>query len=162
MDKPNLHKSINYFKVMGINNVKIIFFIPFVFLLSACDKGMGIYFKVQARNDLNENVTLTYGQNLYGHEMSRTILQTGETKELKVSTGHNFNGWGHDKALHLIIRYMLDTIAVNSSLGVTENVIRKADEQYPNDTLFEFIPIPENALKGTVVYTLVIDSALYK
>ena len=57
---------------------------------------------------------------------------------------------------------IVDTISVSSTLGTTVNLIRKEQNLYPNDTLFNFTPIPDNQQKGTAVYTLLIDSNLYK
>ncbi|MCS6934308.1 MAG: hypothetical protein NZM35_04045 [Chitinophagales bacterium] len=56
----------------------------------------------------------------------------------------------------------MDTLSVTSSLGTSENLTWKDYRMKPNDTLFEFTPIPSNEEKGTAIYTLVIDSAIYR
>jgi hypothetical protein len=147
---------------MDIKKIKTVLAFVFPLLLVSCDKAMGVYFQVQARNDLTEDVNIVYGQDLYGHNINYDVIKKGQTKVLKVSTSHEFNGLGHDKAIIYVIMNMLDTISINSSLGITENIIRKEQKLIPNDTLFEFTPIPANELKGIAVYTLVIDSTLYR
>ena len=141
-------------------------FIPlvliFLLLLSACDKGMGIYFEVRAKNNLNEKVIVNFGQFLYGNNMQNSVLNGGETKTLTIKTGRSFNYWGKEKNILVVIMNIVDTISVSSTVGTTVNLIRKEQNLYPNDTLFNFTPIPDNQQKGTAVYTLLIDSNLYK